>query len=254
MRLVDLFLGRWKKPTSQTIRSRFCSFWDSWEVTIGSITAAFRRKPWSPKVHWHLGGGLPWDGVGGFKGRFGVKKMGGGGNCWIPRWGWVGSDDGEIFVNVVWRHLMVETWDNDMIQLEITQLLQQRCILHSLHFQYINAPVAFWLFLPNQLFCSSPPVGVCCEWIQPSLHENGWCLRSRTIWPWPSSAPVANAPCASTATASQSIAGSALTLGTTSATVRHPVVLHPGAVRSATLRCPERLGCYCTRLLPPFSS
>lgn len=82
---------------------------------------------------------------------------------------------------------------------------------------------------------SSWSLYIFCEWIQPSLHENGWCLRSRTIWPWPSSAPVANAPCASTATALQSTAGSALT---------HPVVLHPGAVRSATLRCPERLGCF----------
>ena len=129
---------------------------------------------------------------------------------------------------------MVEPWDNDMIQLEITQLLQQRCI----PFIFNKCTCGILVLSPFISFfalkTSSWSLYIFCEWIQPSLHENGWCLRSRTIWPWPSSAPVANAPCASTAMASQSTAGSV--------PLTHPVVLHPGAVRSATLRCPERLG------------
>ena len=79
MRLEETFLGRKKTPTSETIRSRFCSFWDSWGgdhwLHYGSISEE-AVKPESSLAPW-WGTTLGWRG-GGFKGRFGVKKMGGG--------------------------------------------------------------------------------------------------------------------------------------------------------------------------------
>ena len=66
--------------------------------------------------------------------------------------------------------------------------------------------------------------------------------RSRTIWPWPSSALAASARCASTATASCSTAPSAAHLRR-----GRPLNCRGGVARSATSPCQQLLGRNCLR-------
>ena len=66
---------------------------------------------------------------------------------------------------------MVETWDNDMIKLDITQLLQQRCIPFIFH----KCTCGILVLSPFiSFFFSSPPVGVCIFFVFMNSTITSW--------------------------------------------------------------------------------